>query len=162
MAGGADTNKGRLSGEAVLLSAFAARGVPSLAYPEWVKQRGSGTHSAGSVLVRGVPFVTIYQTKGHVEFVLMRDGEPEITIECKHQSVSGSCDEKLSYCLLNAIYQFVTRKSVLVLSGQHWQSARGMAATAAMRRMSALAAPAGREFLVLGQQEALNWISSNF
>lgn len=158
MAGGATTRFGQASGEAVLRAAFTARGVPCQSFSDWQRS----PLAAPVVLVCGYPFTTLYQTPGKVEFVVCRDQAPSITIEVKHQGVSGSCDEKLAYVLLNAVYQWPTRHGILVLSGSHWSGSRGQAATSAMRRLAALAAPAGRQFDVMDMLQATNFVSAHF
>ena len=68
------------------------------------------------VVVRNMPFTTIYNSQGKTEFVIMA-GVQRIRVESKYQCTSGSVYEKYPYMLLNAIYQYVEREVILVVDG---------------------------------------------
>jgi hypothetical protein len=157
MAGGGETTRGRASGEEVIAMALTARGVKVMPHARWARERANDL-----IAVREFPFTTIYQTAGVVDFLLFQDGTPTVTIEVKHQGVSGSCDEKIPYVLLNGLFQWPTAEGILVLSGDHWTTPRGAAATAAMQRLAVQLAPAGRQFRIFDMTAATNWISRRY
>ncbi len=162
MAGGGTTNLGRASGEQVVAAAFMARGMNLFGWDEWRRLALKDEAPAGVVLVKGYPFTTIYQTQGNVDFVVMEDRLPRTTIEVKHQGVSGSCDEKMPYVVHCALTQWPTDHGILVLSGEHWASPRGLAAARAMRQLSGQLAGPGKRFEIMAMTEATNWIARNF
>lgn len=138
-------------------AAFAARKVPIVEHEEWTRRTIPGT-----AVVKGHPFTTLYQTAGRVDFTVFHDGQAEITIEVKHQNVGGSTDEKLPYVLLNGLLQWGTKNGILVLSGDHWSSPRGMTAADSTRKLAARLAPAGQRFEIFDMTAATNWIARNF
>jgi hypothetical protein len=156
MAGG-DTGRGRASGEHVIAAAFAARGVRVVDHKDWRKRL-----LPGEVVVKGFPYTTVYRTTGALDFVLLRDHAPAIALEIKHQNVSGSCDEKLPYVMVNALYQWPAPHGILILSGDHFAGPRGLAAITAMRDLSAALAVPGRHFDVFDMTQGLNFIARSF
>ena len=48
-------------------------------------------------------------------------GARKIRIEVKHQSVVGSVDEKYSYMLLNAIYQYPEKEIIFIVDGEGYK-----------------------------------------
>lgn len=94
MAGG-DTTRGRLSGEALVAAAFTARRLPVIPYRDLARA------PQGIVVVQGMPYTTMYETQGNLDFVVMEQARPAVALEVKHQTVAGSVDEKLCYALCN-------------------------------------------------------------
>lgn len=162
MAGGGETSRGRASGEQVIQAAFQARRVPVIRMEEWQRLKQNAAVPASPLVVKLYPFTTIYQTAGNVDFVIMQDRRPSITMEVKHQGVSGSCDEKLAYVLVNALYTWPTDRGILILSGEHWASSRGIAAAVAMRRLASELKTAGQSFDIFDMTAATNWIARSF
>ena len=72
------------------------------------------------IVVLDAPYRSIYGHRAHIEFLLIA-GERQILIETKHQSSSGSVDEKLPYVYMNALANMPDREFVLVLSGDGWK-----------------------------------------
>ena len=67
------------------------------------------------LLLKNVPFETIYGHKGNTEFLLISEKyNLRIRIECKWQQSAGSVDEKLPYLYLNTI-EAMPEKDIMVL-----------------------------------------------
>lgn len=81
-------------------------------YSSWVKNpSGFGDE----LLLKNVPFTTIYGHRGTTEFLLLsKKYGLKIRIECKWQQQAGSVDEKLPYLYLNAI-EAMPEKSIMIL-----------------------------------------------
>jgi len=94
---GARANKAGKKLEELVIAEFAKRGIYSVTYKEWLSNKST------NVLVKNVPYVTIYGRRGRSEFVLVREGFPDVRIECRSQQVAGSVDEKLPYLFNNAV-----------------------------------------------------------
>jgi len=91
-------------------------GVLVMPYREW---RGLSFKPAPRVLLKNVPYTTIYGSRGIGEFVLMLEGQGlhnGIRIECRSQHVAGSVDEKLPYLFENAL-AFDQKNVIIVLDG---------------------------------------------
>lgn len=70
------------------------------------------------VLIRNVPYTTIYGMKGTSEYCL-RSKRYGINcrIECKEQNVGGSVDEKLPYLLANCLESFPEKNIIIIHRG---------------------------------------------
>lgn len=102
-------------------------------YKEYIKNTSQYCHKI--IIVKNWPYPSIKSTNrvGRQEFVLVfppgkynkidsvkcdQDGYVRIRIDCKMQKVSGSCDEKLPFCYLNALdKRFPEGNFVLVIGG---------------------------------------------
>ena len=70
---------------------------------------------APRILVRGVPYISIYETDSRSEFVVTEYNR-KIRIECKWQESSGSVDEKFPYVIDNAA-EAMPEREILILHG---------------------------------------------
>ena len=67
------------------------------------------------LLLKNVPFTTIYGHGGNTEFLLLSEKHNlQIRIECKWQQSAGSVDEKLPYLYLNTI-EAMPEKDIMIL-----------------------------------------------
>ena len=67
------------------------------------------------LLLKNVPFETIYGHRGNTEFLLISEKyDLRIRIECKWQQSAGSVDEKLPYLYLNTI-EAMPEKDIMIL-----------------------------------------------
>ena len=70
------------------------------------------------LLLRNVPFTTIYGHQGNTEFLIRSERHQlEIRIECKWQQSSGSVDEKFPYTYLNCIEAMPERDIIIIVDG---------------------------------------------
>ncbi len=95
-------------------SVFATHGYETVLYSEWSRR----PEKFGSrVLLKNVPYTTIYGHTGRSEFVVVGQGEPRIRIECKWQQSAGSVDEKFPYLYLNAVEAMPERMVIIIVDG---------------------------------------------
>ena len=74
------------------------------------------------LLLKNVPFKTIYNHKGNTEFLLLSQKyNLKIRIECKWQQVAGSVDEKLPYLYLNTIEAMPEKDIIILIDGDGWK-----------------------------------------
>lgn len=72
----------------------------------------------GDILLRDVPYTSIYGHTGKTEFVaLSTSRQMRIRIECKWQQSTGSVDEKFPYLYLNCIYAMPEPEIILLIDG---------------------------------------------
>lgn len=71
---------------------------------------------ASKVIVRGVPYTSIYNCMSRSEFVVT-DHSRKIRVECRWQESSGSVDEKFPYLLRNAIERMPEYEILILLGG---------------------------------------------
>lgn len=84
-------------------------------YRHWKK---NPSRYGGELLLRNVPYTTIYGHKGNTEFLLKSEHyDLEIRIECKWQQVSGSVDEKFPYLYLNCLERMPEETIIIVVDG---------------------------------------------
>jgi hypothetical protein len=81
-------------------------------YRKWEKSKEK---YGSELLLKNVPFQTIYGHPGNTEFLLLsKKHDLRIRIECKWQQSAGSVDEKLPYLYLNAI-EAMPEKDIMIL-----------------------------------------------
>ena len=87
----------------------------SLKYPEYIKN--PDTHG-NELLLRNVPFTTLYNGRGFTEFLLLSEKHDlKIRIECKWQQKTGSVDEKLAYVYLSCIEAIPENNIIILIDG---------------------------------------------
>lgn len=81
-------------------------------YRKWQK---NPKNYGKELLLKNVPFETIYGHRGNTEFLLISEKyNLRIRIECKWQQSAGSVDEKLPYLYLNTI-EAMPEKDIMIL-----------------------------------------------
>lgn len=101
--------------EKTVIGTLTSKGFEVMYYREFVKNpQKYGTE----LLLRNVPFDTIYGHRGNTEFLLRsKKYQLEIRIECKWQQVSGSVDEKFPYLYLNCIDAMPEQHIIIIVDG---------------------------------------------
>jgi hypothetical protein len=75
------------------------------------------------ILLKNVPFKTIYGHKGNTEFLLLSEKyNLRIRIECKWQQSAGSVDEKLPYLYLNTIEAMPEKDIMILIDGNGFKT----------------------------------------
>jgi hypothetical protein len=77
----------------------------------------SRTSIRENILLKNVPYTSIYANSCRSEFVLNYKGR-SIRIECKTQHSSGSCSEKLPYLFYNFRDAIPEQESIIVITGK--------------------------------------------
>lgn len=146
--------------EAVVQQTLATHGFPAVPWTRW---RRHPDRYGPEILLRHVPYTTIYGGRGWSEFVL-RSAQYGLTarIECKWQQASGSVDEKFPYLYLNAAYAMPEPLVLLVIDGGGAKPAavQWLRETAQARRF--LAADAVKTIRVFTLAEFVAWANSTF
>jgi hypothetical protein len=101
--------------EQTVASTFAVKGFEVLMYRAWIKDPSK---YSSELLLKNVPYDTIYGHKGNTEFLLKSGSRDlDVRIECKWQQVAGSVDEKFPYLYLNCIETMSEDEIILIVDG---------------------------------------------
>lgn len=89
-------------------------------YREWKK---NPENYGKELLLKNVPFITIYGHGGNKEFLLLSEKYSlRIRIECKWQQSAGSVDEKLPYLYLNTIEAMPEKDIMILIDGDGFKT----------------------------------------
>lgn len=89
-------------------------------YRKWAEKP---ENYGNELLLKNVPFETIYGHKGNTEFLLIsQQYNLRIRIECKWQQSAGSVDEKLPYLYLNTIEAMPEKDIMILIDGDGFKS----------------------------------------
>lgn len=145
--------------EQTIASTFASKGFEVLMYREWIKHPDA--HSS-DLLLKNVPYDTIYGHKGNTEFLLKSERlDLEVRIECKWQQVAGSVDEKFPYLYLNCIETMSENEIILIVDGGGYKAGALAWLKAAVQERRYQTDPA-KEIRVFSLVEFLTWANKNF
>ncbi len=101
--------------EKSILSIMQTKGFEAVPYSSFVK---CPSRYGAEVLLRDVPYKTIYGHTGKTEFLLQSQNLGiKIRIECKWQQTAGSVDEKFPYVYLNCIEAMPETDIIIVADG---------------------------------------------
>lgn len=101
--------------EQTVMATLQSKGFTVVPYRVYMKNPEQFGHE---VLLRNVPFTTIYHHPGHTEFLLVSARhQRRIRIECKWQQAGGSVDEKFPYLYLNCIEAMPEQEIIVVAEG---------------------------------------------
>lgn len=101
--------------EQTVVATLESKGFESEMYRKWEK---NPERYGRELLLRNVPFETVYGHRGNTEFLLRSERyELEIRIECKWQQSAGSVDEKFPYLYLNCVEQMPERTIIIIVDG---------------------------------------------
>lgn len=120
-------SKGNSSGsllESTVQNVVLKKGFEIEMYRKWDKKR---ENYGKELLLKNVPFKTIYGHNGNTEFLLLSEKyNLEIRIECKWQQSSGSVDEKLPYLYLNTIESMPEKDIIILIDGDGFKDGSKM------------------------------------
>lgn len=101
--------------ERTVVATLESKGFESEMYRKWAKDP---EQYGKELLLRNVPFETVYGHRGNTEFLLLSEHyELEIRIECKWQQSAGSVDEKFPYLYLNCVEKMPERTIIIIVDG---------------------------------------------
>lgn len=101
--------------ERTIVGTLVSKGFEVVNYREYFKKPGI---YGDELLLRNVPFTTIYGHKGNTEFLLKsKKYNLNIRIEAKWQQTSGSVDEKFPYLYLNCIETMPENDIIIIIDG---------------------------------------------
>ncbi len=97
--------------ETVVVSVLESKGFQLISYKDY----RVSPDSSEELLIKNMPFTTIYGHPGMTEFLLKsKKYNLQMRIECKWQQVAGSVDEKFPYLYLNCI-EAMPENDILIL-----------------------------------------------
>ena len=101
--------------EQTIVATLASKGFPVEFYRQWLK---APLLYPPDILLRNVPYETIYGHRGNTEFLLRSERyDLNVRIECKWQQSAGSVDEKFPYLYLNCVEQMPEQQIIIVVDG---------------------------------------------
>jgi predicted glycosyltransferase len=101
--------------EVAVQTVLLNKGFEIVKYIEW--ERNPEKYGK-ELLLKNVPFQTIYGHHGKTEFLLLSEKfHLKIRIECKWQQTGGSVDEKLPYLYLNTIEAMPEENIMILIDG---------------------------------------------
>jgi hypothetical protein len=101
--------------EATIVSLFTQHNFNEVPYRKWLK---SPDNFGDDILLRDVPYTSIYGHNGKTEFLARSKRlSLDVRIECKWQQSPGSVDEKFPYLYLNCIFAMPEDFIIIVLDG---------------------------------------------
>lgn len=110
--------------EVALQTVLMNKGFEIVMYREWDKNKDK---YGKELLLKNVPYDTIYHHKGNTEFLLISEKyDLKIRIECKWQQSAGSVDEKLPYLYLNAIESMPEKEIMILIDGDGFKKGAKM------------------------------------
>lgn len=112
---GVSANKQGRVLERTIVPCLESYGFMLVPYREWKKDP---SRYGEELVLRNVPYTTIYGHRGFTEFVIhsKRFGM-QTRIECKWQQSGGSVDEKLPYLYLNCLEAVPERDIIIIIGG---------------------------------------------
>lgn len=90
-------------------------------YREWITDSVYLPKNTPGLLLKNVPYTSIYGSNSRGEFVLSVNGKPDVRIECRFQNSSGSVDEKLPFLFETAL-AFEESIVILIVEGDGFRS----------------------------------------
>jgi hypothetical protein len=112
---GALANSAGSTLESTVVGTLTSKGFQTVSYRDYMKRP---TAYCNELLLRNVPFTTIYGHPGNTEFLIRSERyHLEIRVECKWQQSSGSVDEKYPYTYLNCIEAMPERDIIIIVDG---------------------------------------------
>lgn len=101
--------------EQTIIGTLQSKGFKVIMYRKYIKEPEK---YGKEVLLRNVPYETIYKHAGNTEFLLLSQKYGiKVRIECKWQQASGSVDEKFPYVYLNCIEAMPEQDIIIIAEG---------------------------------------------
>lgn len=153
-----DTTTGKTL-ERTIEHVLGEKGFKILTYSDF-RRRGAEVTSA-RLLLKRVPYTTIYGSEGHTEY-LLRDKEAgiEVRIECKWQQTSGSVDEKLPYLYLSCIESMPEETIIIVYGGGGWRPGAIPWLKKAVREKKYQSPGSTKEIMVMSIDDLITWANT--
>lgn len=147
--------------EQVVVSTLSAHGfsiVPYRSYEQAPDKYGS------EVLIRNVPYTTLYGGRGRTEFLISSDRYNLRTrVECKWQQTAGSVDEKLPHAYLSCVEAMEEDDVIILIDGAGFraEALQWLRRVASERRYIPPTRPS-KQVRVYGTTEFLTWCNNTF
>ena len=146
--------------EHTVISTMTAKGFQAVMYREWQK---SPSLYGGELLLKNVPYNTIYGHQGNTEFLLKSASRNiEIRIECKWQQAAGSVDEKFPYLYLNCIETMPENHIIILVDGGGYKQGAINWLNTAVNSRRYQSQNNGKTIQVMNLVEFIRWANINF
>lgn len=146
--------------EQTVISTMTAKGFVSVSYSEWVKHPDAYD---GELLLKNVPYDTIYGHNGKTEFLLKSASRGlEIRIECKWQQAAGSVDEKFPYLYLNCVETMPESHIIILVDGGGYKQGAINWLNTAVNSRRYQSQNNGKIIQVMNLVEFIRWANINF
>lgn len=120
MAKGKSANTSGNQLESAVMTVLKNKGFEVIMYRVWEKNQNK---YGEELLLKNVPFETIYGHGGNTEFLLIsKKYNLRVRIECKWQQSAGSVDEKLPYLYLNTIEAMPENDIMILIDGDGFKA----------------------------------------
>ncbi|MBC6426844.1 MAG: 4-diphosphocytidyl-2C-methyl-D-erythritol kinase [Ekhidna sp.] len=116
------------------------------------------------LLLKNVPFETIYGHSGNTEFLLVSEKyNLRIRIECKWQQSAGSVDEKLPYLYLNMIEAMPEKDIMILIDGEGFKAgAKTWLRNAVKKKLYTTDESNNTNVMVFSLAEFFTWANKTF
>ncbi len=147
--------------EDLVASVFLNHGFAAMEYADYARASAPGLFGGDErdLLLKNVPYETIYGHQGKTEFLLLSPRRGlRFRIECKWQQSAGSVDEKFPYLIENC-KNMPEPTVVILIDGKGYKDG----ALAWLKRAAAASAASGeKDIRVFDMAEFVIWANSTF
>lgn len=158
---GSQANKTGNVLEQLVVGTLGAHGFNSVKYTEYVK---NPEKYGKELLLRNVPFTTLYNGRGFTEFLLLSEQyDLKTRIECKWQQKAGSVDEKLAYVYLSCIEAIPEDNVIILIDGDGFRDGaiKWLKDAAEQRKFIPQDKP-NKVVKIMNSTEFLTWCNNTF
>jgi hypothetical protein len=147
--------------EQLVVGTLSAHGFPNIKYSDYTKKPA---RYGGELLLRNVPYTTLYDGRGFTEFLLKSQKyNLEIRIECKWQQSAGSVDEKLPHVYLSAIEAVPENDVIILIDGNGFRDgAISWLKNIAEQRKYIPVEKQDKNILIMNSTDFLTWCNNKF
>jgi len=144
--------------EGIVIDTMCRKGLALVNYVDWIKRPQK---YGEELLLKNVPYTSIYGHEGRTEFKIKSCRYGEYRIECKWQQVAGSVDEKFPYVYLNCVESLPEKNIIILVDG-------GGAKDGAVRWLKSAAAnklfikDIDKNIKVMDLRDFIVWANTNF
>lgn len=147
--------------EQVVVSALSVHGFEMVAFREYEHH---SERYGKELLLRNVPYTTLYGGRGYTEFLVLSDRyQIRTRIECKWQQGAGSVDEKLPYTYLSCAESMDENDIIILIDGKGFRDgAIDWLRNVAVQRKYIPPGCPNKHIHVMSTTEFLTWCNSTF
>lgn len=147
--------------EVAVQTVLSNKGFEIEMYRKWEKNK---ENYGKELLLKNVPFTTIYGHGGNTEFLLISEKHKiRMRIECKWQQSAGSVDEKLPYLYLNTIEAMPEKNIMILIDGDGFKTgAKTWLRNAVKEKLYTTDKNNDTEVLVFSLAEFFTWANNTF
>lgn len=158
MTDGTRANKSGRVLENVVETIYRSHGYEIMPYADYIKK--AETLSVQRLLLKHVPYTSIYGNPAVSEFVAIQSNGERVRIECKWQQTSGSVDEKFPYVYLNAL-EAMSEEHVIILVDGGGAKPNAVAWLRRVAEKEPYHSGSKKKIRVMGMTEFVAWANSS-